>query len=264
MQITLKKNTRNGNGRRLRNWCKFFIVLSFMSSNVVAFADRLEWDKVPLKLDLEVGIERFVHFSFPVDIGVPENLADQIRVQVVGNTVYLTATREFDRQRFLVRSREDGTVMVFDIKADTDNVGSEHVYINDSSRSKSRQANKNWTPAQLTQFAARIMYSPQRLRMSSKGLTQVSLPKQINGLIRHENIHTQAYASWKTENGLFLTVVVLTNTTNQPIELHPSMLRGRWVAATFHHYRLLPNTTIANVTALYLISKEPYAQALEL
>lgn len=235
-----------------------------MSSNVVAFADRLEWDKVPLKLDLEVGTERFLHFSFPVDVGIPDNLVDQIRVQVVGNSVYLTATQTFDRQRFLLRSREDGTVMVFDIKADSVKLRSEHVYINDASSSKLVKAKQHWTPARLTQFAARIMYSPQRLRLSSKGLTQAPLPKKINGLIRHENIQTQPYASWKTENGLYVTVVVLTNTTNQPVELHPSMLRGRWVAATFHHYRLLPNTTIANVTALYLISKEPFAQALEL
>ena len=234
-----------------------------MSSNVVAFADRLEWDKVPLKLDLEVGSERYIHFSFPVDVGVPDNLVDQIRVQAVGNSLYLTATQDFSRQRFLIRSREDGTVLVLDIKADTVEVGSEHVYINDISRSIPHQSKNQWTPAQLTQFAARIMYAPQRLRLSASGLSRVSLPKQANRLIRHERIQSRPFASWKTEHGLFLTVVVLTNTSNESIELHPSMLRGKWTAATFHHYRLLPSTTIANVTALYLISKQPFAQALD-
>ncbi|MXZ54762.1 MAG: TIGR03749 family integrating conjugative element protein [Gammaproteobacteria bacterium] len=263
MQQILKKYSNNGKGRRPRNWCKFFIVLFFMSSNVVAFADRLEWDKVPLKLDLEVGTERFVHFSFPVDVGVPDNLVEHARIQVVGNSVYLTATQDFDRQRFLFRSREDGTVMVVDIKADTTEVSSEHVYINDASRTKSNQPKKRWTPAQLTQFAARVLYAPQRLRLSSNGLTEVSLPNQAVSLIRHERIHVRPYASWKTEQGLFVTVLILTNPTNQPIELHPLMLRGRWVAATFHHYRLLPVTTNANITALYLISEQPFAQALE-
>ena len=234
-----------------------------MSSNVVAFADRLEWDRVPLKLDLEVGTERFVHFSFPVDVGVPDNLVEHTRIQVVGNSVYLTATQNFDRQRFLFRSREDGTVMVVDIKADTAPVGSEHLYINDASRTTSNQPKKRWTPAQLTQFAARILYAPQRLQLSSKGLTKVSLPKQANTLIRHERIHVRPYASWKTEHGLFVTVLILTNPTNQPIELHPLKLRGRWVAATFHHYRLLPITTNANITALYLISEQPFAQAMD-
>ena len=234
-----------------------------MSSNVVAFADHLAWDKIPLKLDLEVETERYLHFSFPVDIGVPENLKEQVRVQIVGSSVYLTATHDFNRQRFLVRSREDGTVMVFDIKADTVDVGSDHVYINDASRSKSVQTITQWTPAKLTQFAARIMYAPKRLRISSRGLTKAPLPKQADRLIRHERIQAQPYASWKTEQGLFVTLVVLTNTSDQSVELHPSMLRGRWAAVTFHHYRLLPRTTSANVTALYLISKQPFAQALE-
>ena len=235
-----------------------------MSSNVVAFADRLEWDKVPLKLDLEVGTERFVHFSFPVDVGVPDNLGRHVRVQIVGNSVYLTATQEFERQRFLFRSREDGKVMVVDIEADTTEVGSEHVYIYDASRSPSNQPKKRWTPAQLTQFAARVLYAPQRLRLSSNGLTKVSLPNEAISLIKHERIHVRPYASWKTEQGLFVTVLILTNPTNQPIELHPLSLRGHWVAATFHHYRLLPITTNANITALYLISDQPFTQALDL
>lgn len=235
-----------------------------MSSNVVAFADRLEWDKVPLKLDLKVGTERFVHFSFPVDVGVPDNLVEHTRIQVVGNSVYLTATQDFERQRFLFRSREDGRVMVVDIEAASTEVGSEHVYIHNVGTTKSNQSKKNrWTPAQLTQFAARVLYAPQRLRLSSSGLIKVSLPKQANSLIRHERIQIRPYASWKTEQGLFVTVLILTNPTHQPIELHPSMLRGSWIAATFHHYRLLPTTTVANVSALYLISDQPFTQVLD-
>lgn len=234
-----------------------------MSSNVVAFADRLEWEKIPLKLDLEVGTERFVHFSFPVDVGVPDNLVKQVRVQVVGNSVYLIATQDFDRQRFLFRSRGDGNVMVVDIKAAKLKVGSEHVYIDDRSRSKSKQFEKQWTLAQLTQFAARYMYAPKRLSISSLGLARVSVPNEADRLIRHEQIEVHPYQSWKTEQGVFVSVVVLINRGHQAIELHPSMLRGRWVAATFHHYRLLPSTTNANVTALYLISKQPFVQALD-
>ena len=234
-----------------------------MSSNVVAFADQLQWDKTPLKLDLEVESERFLHFSFPVDIGIPENLQEQVRVQIVGNSVYLTATHDFDRQRFLVRSRKDGTVMVLDIKADTARVGSEHVYINEASRSRLQQTAKHWTPAKLTRFAARMLYAPLRLRLSSTGLTKAPLPKHADRLVRDERIQIQPYASWKTKEGLFLSVVVLTNVSNHAVELHPKKLRGSWIAVTFHHYRLLPNTTNANVTALYLISKQPFEQALD-
>lgn len=264
MPITPDNNIQQFNGRRPRNWCKFFLILLFMSSNVVAFADQLQWDKTPLKLDLEVETERFLHFSFPVDIGVPANLKEQVRVQIVGNSVYITATQNFDRQRFLVRSREDGSVMVFDIKADSLEVGSKHVHINDASRTTVKQTKKKWSPASLTRFAARIMYAPKRLRMSSNGLTQAPLPKQADRLVRDERIRIRPIASWKSEQGLFVTVVLLTNLSDYAIELHPSRLRGNWTAATFHHYRLLPSTTLANVTAVYLISKQPFVHALDL
>ena len=264
MQKTLDVNKRRLSGRRPRNWCKFFLILFFMSSNVVAFADQLQWDKTPLKLDLEVETERFLHFSFPVDIGVPTNLKEFVRVQIVGKSVYLTATRGFERQRFLVRSREDGTVMAFDIKADTSAVSSEHVYIIDVSRRKLQQTKKQWTATTLTRFAARIMYAPKRLRMSSIGLTQAPLPEKVDRLVLDERIKIQPIGSWKSEQGLYVTVVVLTNISKHAIELHPSKLRGDWTAATFHHYRLLPNTTSANVTAVYLISKQPFAHALDL
>ena len=235
-----------------------------MSSNVVAFADHLEWDKTPLKLDLEVDAERYLHFSYPVDIGVPANLSERVRVQIVGNSVYLTATQDFDRQRFLVRSRKDGTVMVFDIKADTAKVGSEHIYINDASRTNVKQTKKRWTPASLTRYAARIMYAPKRLRLSSNNLSQAPIPKRADRLVRDERVQIEPVASWKSEQGLFVTVVLLTNISDKAVELHPSQLRGNWNAATFHHYRLLPISTRANVTAVYLISKQPFTQALDL
>lgn len=264
MQITPERDYQQITGRRPRNWCKFFLILFFMSSNVVAFTDQLQWDKTPLKLDLEVETERYLHFSFPVDIGVPANLKEHVSAQMVGNSVYLTATQSFERQRFLVRSREDGTVMVFDIKADASAVSSKHVYINNATRSKLQQSKKQWTPTTLTRFAARIMYAPKRLRVSSKGLTQAPLPEHVDPLVRDERIKIQPIASWKSEQGLYVTVVVLKNISNHAIELHPSKLRGDWTAATFHHYRLLPNTTSANVTAVYLISKQPFAHALDL
>lgn len=235
-----------------------------MSSNVVAFADHLEWDKIPLKLDLEVEVERYLHFPNPVDIGVPVNLSDRVRVQIVGNSVYLTATQNFDRQRFLVRSRKDGTVMVFDVKADSAKVGSEHVYINDASRTNVKQTKKQWTPASLTRFAARIMYAPKRLRLSSNDLRQAPIPERADRLVGDERVQIKPVASWKSKQGLFVTVVLLTNISDQAVELHPSQLRGNWSAATFHHYRLLPITTRANVTAVYLISKQPFTQALDL
>lgn len=263
MPTTHNKNKQQVSGRRPRNWCKFFLILIFMSSNVVAFADQLQWDKTPLKLDLEVETERFLHFSNPVDIGVPANLKEHVRVQVVGNSVYLTATTDFDRQRFLIRSRADGTVMVLDIKADTLKVGSEHVFINDASRTTRKQTKKQWTPATLARFAARFMYAPKRLRMSSNGLTLVPLPNKVDRLVRDERIKIQPIASWKSEQGLFVTVLLLTNTSDQPVELHPSKLRGAWTAVTFHHYRLLPSNTLANITAVYLISKQPFAQTLD-
>jgi hypothetical protein len=64
--------------------------------------------------------------------------------------------------------------------------------------------------------------------------------------------------SWRA-GGLYLTAVKLRNRSVRPQVLDPRQLRGKWLAATFQHARLLPTGDVADSTAVYLISAQPFA-----
>jgi hypothetical protein len=60
---------------------------------------------------------------------------------------------------------------------------------------------------------------------------------------------------------LYVTAVRLSNRTSQAIELDMEQLRGHWIAATPQHWRLLPQGSEADTTALCLISEQAFDAA---
>lgn len=260
MNKSLKRNTKV----RPRRRCKLVALFLLLTSSVTASTTDLVWDKTPIPLDLEVGEERIVHFAEPMSVGLPANLRSIVRVQSIGNSVYFLATETFERQRVLMRSTTDGSIVVFDLAAGTEPAVSKNVYVRSAqSSSDTRAAIRDLNYAVLTRFAAQFAYSPPRLVRAPKGVLPVPIPKSSRGLVRGLNVRTEPYAAWKTNSGLYLTAIKLTNTSNEPVEFHPRVLRGRWLTATFHHYRLLPKDSGADQTLVYLISRYPFKQALE-
>ncbi len=256
MNKQLKSNDKAGLWRR----CKLVTLLLLFTSSVTAFATDLVWDKTPIPLDLEVGEERLVHFPQSVSIGVPANLRKLVKVQSVGSTVYFTALQPFERQRLLARSRVDGSMIVLDVAGVSETVVPKSVHIRRGNASNQELNKLDF--AALTRFAAQHAYAPARLVSRPKGLTPTPTPKSARGLLRGLPVRVKPYASWRTSGGLHLTSVVVINDSDEPIELHPENLRGNWLTATFHHYRLLSSDSGADRTVVYLISQSKFSQAL--
>ena len=263
--MTLAIKSRKSKKNMRPSWrCKLVSLAVLLTSSVSASTTELVWDKTPLPLDLEVGEERMVHFAQAMSVGLPANLRDAVRVQSIGDTVYLKAVKPFARQRVLMRSKSDGSMIVFDIEASTKHAGSESVYVRTSSSAKPQsEAASELNYASLTRFAAQYAYAPARLVKTPKGLTKTTPPKSAAALLRGLPVSTLPYATWKTSNGLHLSAVVVVNESDNAVELHPEELRGQWLTATFHHYRLLPKESGADKTVVYLISRNPFMQALD-
>jgi len=236
-------------------------ILFLYPPTVVASELELTWDGGPLDIQLEVGEERLVHFPYAVDVGVSNKLAEMLRVQSIKNTIYFTAGQEFSSQRILVRSREDNAIVILEVVAQAEPVGTKHVRI--SIADNAQQTHElTLSYGDLVRFAAQHFYAPKRLHKKHEQITPVSAPTTIQSLIRHEAIKVGTVKSWKTEQGIYITGVVIKNTSNTAIELDPFMLRGKWLAASFQHYRLLPKKTEADITVVYLISETDFATAL--
>ena len=61
---------------------------------------------------------------------------------------------------------------------------------------------------------------------------------------------------------LTVTAVKLKNLTAGELILDPRNLRGRWQTATFQHNLLLPQGSLRDTTAAYLISTAPFEEVM--
>jgi len=257
----------------------FCIAIIFLLIHAIAFADaeiteRIEWKKIPIKLNLNVGHERLIYFPSPIKAGLPGRLQPMLRVQSVDGTLYLLANSAFKTTRVMVREIENGKVYLFDITASKEGGQANPVQIYSAGNSTSELdetellSNKGTHPAfkqysyvALTRFAAQQLYAPARLLQNLPGITRTPVTRKPVNLIHGGAIEAIPLVAWRTGN-LYLTALKLANQTNRPQTLDPRNIRGTWLSAAFQHNRLLPAGDEADVTAVYLISARPFETSL--
>jgi len=253
----------------------FCIAVIFLFAHTIAIADaeiteRIEWKKIPIKLDLKVGHERLIYFPSPIKIGLPGRLQPLLRAQSVDGTLYLLANSSFEATRVMVREIESGRIYLFDITASKDGGQTSPVQIHSTDNTNSRldgaelfggkgdhPASTQYSYVSLTRFAAQQLYAPARLLHNLPGITRTPVARKSVNLIHGGAIEATTLVAWRTGN-LYLTAFKLINHSSQPQILDPRNIRGTWLSAAFQHNRLLPAGDEADTTAVYLISARPF------
>ena len=239
--------------------------------------ERIIWNKEPVSLHLTVDQERLVTFPAAVHVGVLEGMADVLRTQVVDGTVYWKATHAFPVLRVQVQELESGRLFLVDLKADKSATSSEpvEVAVPTSSASTGSRDGERAVPAtpaggpigyvKLTRFAAQQLYAPTRLVQPEAGISPVALRTEgAVQLIIGRNagaVEAVPIESWRSAN-YYVTAIRLRNLGKSAITIDPRELRGRWLAATPQHGRLLPAGDDADTSALYLISSRSFEESL--
>lgn len=249
----------------------FGVLLLFMHTLAAAEpppSERIQWDRVPIRLNLSVGRERMVHFPAPVTLGLPASLQSRVRVQSVNDTVYLLAHQAFEPVRILVREIRSGWVYLFDLAATEDEFERPPLEIvaatqpaEVASENQEQEPTRPYGYVGLTRFAAQHLYAPARLLGPHPGIVRVPVKRDPVDLYRGGAIEASPLVAWRS-GSLFVTALRLLNRTNEPQILDPRNLRGRWLTATFQHNRLLPAGDEADRTAVYLVSERPFAASL--
>ena len=233
-------------------------------------AERIVWNKVPIPLSLPVGKERIVTFPRDVRAGVPAGLADALRTQSVGGTVYWLARKPFPATRVQVQEIDSGRIYLVDLRADNDAMGSTPVEIV-IRPSASKETDELAPPAapdservdyvSLTRYAAQQLYAPKRLLRHLPGVQRAPLRiKRAVALVRGGAVEAIPLASWRGGD-FYVTAVKLRNVTSAPVTVDPRELRGQWLAATLQHARLLPKGDEADTTCVYLVSARPFEES---
>lgn len=228
--------------------------------------ERIPWRKVPVPVVLGVGEERLVHFPGAVEVGLPTELQDDLRVQSIAGTLYLLAKAPFPTQRILVRSPGGGTVYLLDLSAQASAGPATALVIYEPDAPAApgeveAADTAHYGYVALTRFAAQQLYAPARLLKDLPGLVREPVATAPVALLRGAAVQAQPLMAWRA-GALHLTAVLLVNTSAQPQVLDPRRLRGQWLAASFQHNRLQAAGSEADRTAVYLLSEQPLAAAL--
>jgi integrating conjugative element protein (TIGR03749 family) len=179
-----------------------------------AFAvEPMQWKSHPLKILLQVGEQRLVHFPDHVMFGRPKTLSDKLDVSSIQGTLYLKATSEFGPTQTKVRLNESGNIVILELIA-VKNSGNplDEVLISvpgseagstaknssekDATNGSQSATTKNTpsfqenplagtpfdnsneqaiTPEEMIQFVAREFYAPPRLRINDPRLNRTNI-----------------------------------------------------------------------------------------
>lgn len=232
----------------------------------------MQWNRIPLRVDLHVGEERIVFFDKNVRVGLPPEVDGKIEVQSTGGAVYFKATETFDLSRIQFRDMESNQLILIDMKAikakgKPDNVRvlySETVANSTNAVAQTEVADglpeqresALPTPAALTRYAAQSLYAPKRTIEPLEGVKRVAvkLPKTISNLMPNFLIQATPLEAWGLD-GYVVTAVRIKNLENIRIQLDPRYLQGYFYAATFQHNWLGEKGTPEDTTVVYLVTE---------
>lgn len=228
---------------------------------------HVHWQNIPIPVVLTVGEERRIQFQAPVSVGVPAWLQARLRTQTVSGSVYLLAHASFAETRVLVRELDQGQTYLLDIRAGQETSSNEPIVVETQANIESTPASGSITSpgthgyVSLTRFAAQQLFAPLRLLSPMTGVARVPVQQDSVFLLPNDAIEATPLMAWRAGN-LFVTAVKLRNRSADAQVLDPRVMRGDWLAATFQHARLLPAGHVADSTAVYLISAQPFAASL--
>ena len=114
----------------------------------------------------------------------------------------------------------------------------------------------------LTRFAALAARQPDTGKSPPQGISEAGLVyRGGERLLEDSRIQAEPMESWK-KGGLYVTTVQVANRTDKSINVDYSQVRGQWLASTIENPKLTRKGQAGDSTLLYLVSKEPFHEAL--
>ncbi|EDT5693553.1 TIGR03749 family integrating conjugative element protein [Salmonella enterica] len=275
--------TRNDTRAGLMALSLLLLPLVFLNSELAKADEFMKWERIPLQIPLQVGLERVVFVDKNVRVGFPPALNGKLRVQSTGGAVYLKADSAFPQTRVQLQDVESGEVILLDVTAGEKGpsepvrlVYSGEVNTVSSMADTRRQAENSSiqpgsddgtqakrkkvqysapVPVLLTRYAAQSLYAPLRTVEAVPGIRPVNphLPRRLTTLYPSEAITATPLAAWGVANRA-VVAVRLQNTASRRIVLDPRALQGQFVAATFQHRWLGPVGTPEDTTTAYIVT----------
>jgi len=240
-------------------------------------AQTVKWNNLPIPVQLETNQEMIIQVMENVEIGLPESLLKKVKAESQQGYVYITSIEDFDKTRIKLRLLESGQMLLIDLSSTPESTEQENIFIQVGDvvpEKKSDYVNNNSyrsrvsgsvTPIQLTRYAARSFFGPERLvikddriRMGKVGNLDLSdlFTGPSRGLFLIEPL-----AVFKTGK-MHLTAIKLTNKTTVPQVINSNHINAKFSFSTPQSTVVNQKNVAGDMTVLYLITDVPIASSM--
>ena len=253
--------------------CLTAVLLFTLPWQQITADDFVVWTGDPIMLHLQVGVTRRVQLlqAAQIRVGLPPNLyaRDDLQIEVLGNTAWITVHEAISPVRFVIESRPTGEHLIFEVRTTQHEVDAV-LKVEDAPKADVAVNPSEHGFVALTRWAVRSVYAPKRLQTPVSGLSRYPVLFPEMDLFRcgpnppalcGGAVQAHVKSIWRTVRH-YLSIVEVTNRLDQPVTLDPREIRGSWRTATFVHSRLSPWHDPASATTLVLISDLPPEQAI--
>lgn len=240
--------------------------------------ERLVWRGAPIRIDLRLSAERTVRLPGTTTLrsGLLGGPVPGLRIQALGDHLYLKADQAFASTRMLVQA-DTGQSILLDLAADKSFAAGAPIEVLSNAEAgaagrstlspvTSQPVDQPVGYVSLVRHAAQSLYAPLRLRPRSGTIARAPLRtgESLN-LVRGGHVEAIPVAGWRTngsQGSLWVSAVKLRNRLGRGVTLDPRDLRGQWQAASFQHARLGPAGDETDTTTVYLVSNQDFEAAL--
>ena len=244
--------------------------LGFGDDAQASDTERVVFRRAPVRIVLPVNRERLITFPGPVAFHAPEGFETLVQSQIIERTAYLKPLAPFGTLRVVAEDLATGRQIPIDLIADPKgkialwpvevmvpgqaSVGSASA----SDAASGASSSPGLDMVGLTRFAAQSLYAPRRLLPAAPGVKQLPIASTpVEGLYRGWHVETTPIGAWRSGR-LYVTALRFTNQGQQPLDIDLQEMRGRWLAATAQHTRLLAAGSDWSTTTVYLVCERPF------
>lgn len=241
---------------------RVLIIMAAISAATSGYAeDRIPWKQQPEIITLVPGKERIVVLPGNVEaVDIPPAMVSAVRVQAVGDRVFLLTEQEFGKTRITISA--GGQLYLIDLK------GTKKGRI-DTARILDPKSNviaeDQPVPAgvipevALVRHVAQTLYAPARLVPPQFGDISKSDSKTMPltfPLLRQQSFKYRFIGQWQG-HGLYASAIELKNQSDSVVYIDPRDVRGTWRARSMQHTWVGKAGTDTDTTTLYLVSSRP-------
>ncbi|EAZ9289240.1 TIGR03749 family integrating conjugative element protein [Salmonella enterica] len=239
--------------------------------SVVNATELVQWQRLPLSVELHTGHERVIFVNKNVRVGYPTELDSKLRIQSSGGTVYLRAAEDFPDTRLQLFDMDSGELILLDVRATggdeleplelryDDAVWRSDVVMVEETKEQTRTTKQEEytgpVPVVLTRYAAQMLYAPLRTVEPVAGVTPVPvrLAAVVTPLLPGEPVTATPLNAWRLGDTT-VTAIKLQNRNRGRVDLDPRALQGNFLTATFQHNWLGAHGAPEDTTVVYLVT----------